>query len=48
MNSLKDILYKVSIRETVGDTDVQVGSIEFDSRKVGKSSAFVAVRGSEI
>lgn len=48
MNSLKDILYKVSIRETVGDTDVQVGSIEFDSRKVGKSSAFVAVRGSNV
>jgi UDP-N-acetylmuramoyl-L-alanyl-D-glutamate--2,6-diaminopimelate ligase len=38
----------VSIRETIGDTNLEVRSIEFDSRKVEKMSAFVAVKGSTV
>ncbi|MFL1013051.1 UDP-N-acetylmuramoyl-L-alanyl-D-glutamate--2,6-diaminopimelate ligase [Flavisericum labens] len=45
MKSLKDILYKVSINAVVGATNVTVGSIEFDSRKIQKDALFVAVRG---
>ena len=46
MNLLKDILYKVALRETIGDTDLEVSSIVFDSRKVESNSVFVAVKGS--
>jgi len=45
VKSLKDILYKVSINAVVGATNVTVGSIEFDSRKIQKDALFVAVRG---
>ncbi|WP_040473762.1 UDP-N-acetylmuramoyl-L-alanyl-D-glutamate--2,6-diaminopimelate ligase [Flavobacterium frigoris] len=43
---LKDILYKVAIESIKGSTDVAVGKIEFDSRKVEKNDIFVAIRGS--
>ncbi|SDX32904.1 UDP-N-acetylmuramoyl-L-alanyl-D-glutamate--2,6-diaminopimelate ligase [Flavobacterium degerlachei] len=43
---LKDILYKVAIESIKGSTDVAVGKIEFDSRKVEKNDVFVAIRGS--
>ncbi len=43
---LKDILYKVAIESINGSTDVAVGKIEFDSRKVEKNDVFVAIRGS--
>ncbi|MFI5131442.1 MAG: UDP-N-acetylmuramoyl-L-alanyl-D-glutamate--2,6-diaminopimelate ligase [Chitinophagales bacterium] len=42
---LQDILYKVSIRSVVGKTDIEVNDIQIDSRKVKKSSVFVAVKG---
>ncbi|MEZ4937196.1 MAG: UDP-N-acetylmuramoyl-L-alanyl-D-glutamate--2,6-diaminopimelate ligase [Crocinitomicaceae bacterium] len=48
MNALTDILYKVPIRETVGDMDQSVRSIQFDSRKVEKGDCFVAVVGATV
>ncbi|MFN8414918.1 MAG: UDP-N-acetylmuramoyl-L-alanyl-D-glutamate--2,6-diaminopimelate ligase [Cytophagaceae bacterium] len=42
---LKDILYRVSLQAVSGRTDIPIGSIVFDSRKVEQNSLFVAVRG---
>jgi UDP-N-acetylmuramoyl-L-alanyl-D-glutamate--2,6-diaminopimelate ligase len=46
VNSLKDILYKVSINVVIGSTDVQVNAIQFNSRAVEKNDVFVAIKGS--
>ncbi len=45
MTALKDILYKVAIEAVKGTTDVSVGKIEFDSRKIVSDDVFVAIRG---
>jgi UDP-N-acetylmuramoyl-L-alanyl-D-glutamate--2,6-diaminopimelate ligase len=45
VKNLKDILYKVSIDEVVGTTDVNINSVQFDSRKVVKNDLFVAQKG---
>ncbi len=48
MKVLKDILYKVSLTSTTGDMEVDVKDIVFDSRKAGKGSAFVAIKGTQV
>ncbi len=45
MKQLKDILYKVHLKEVVGSTAIEIAAIEIDSRKVSKSSVFVAIKG---
>lgn len=45
MKWLKDLLYGVSLKAVSGSTTVEIGAICFDSRGVGPSDAFVAVRG---
>ena len=45
MTELKHILYKVNINAVAGSTGIDVNSIQFDSRKVGKEDVFVAVEG---
>ena len=45
MKSLKDILYRVSIVEVVGSTDVAIKMVQFDSRKVSDNDLFVAQKG---
>lgn len=45
MKLLRDILYKVGIVNVVGKTNVAIENICFDSRKIGKLSAFIAVNG---
>ncbi|MBI4945583.1 MAG: UDP-N-acetylmuramoyl-L-alanyl-D-glutamate--2,6-diaminopimelate ligase [Bacteroidetes bacterium] len=47
MKLLKDILYKAGLVEVVGSTEISVSSICFDSRKAGKDSLFIAVRGTQ-
>ncbi len=47
MKLLRDILYKAGIDEVVGNTNLAVESICFDSREADKLSAFVAVRGTQ-
>lgn len=48
MKILKDILYKVSLVSTHGDMDSSVVQIAFDSRKVDKGTAFVAMKGTQV
>ncbi|NVK52743.1 MAG: UDP-N-acetylmuramoyl-L-alanyl-D-glutamate--2,6-diaminopimelate ligase [Flavobacteriaceae bacterium] len=45
MKNLKDILYKVSLEHIVGNTDVSVNAIQFDSRKIQQGDCFVAQKG---
>lgn len=47
MKLLKDILYKVSIQSVVGNTNVGINKIEFDSNKINKGDLFVAIRGTK-
>ncbi|MGO3156028.1 MAG: Mur ligase domain-containing protein, partial [Mesonia sp.] len=42
---LKDILYRVSIESVIGDTNVAIQNIDFDSRKISLNDVFVAIRG---
>lgn len=42
---LKDILYRVSLEAVVGNTNVAITNIQFDSRKVELNDVFVAIRG---
>ncbi len=45
MKPLKEILYGVRLSAVIGSTDVQVQSVQFDSRKLQQKDAFVAIRG---
>jgi UDP-N-acetylmuramoyl-L-alanyl-D-glutamate--2,6-diaminopimelate ligase len=42
---LRDILYKVAIESVSGSTDIAIGKIDFDSRKIETIDVFVAIRG---
>jgi UDP-N-acetylmuramoyl-L-alanyl-D-glutamate--2,6-diaminopimelate ligase len=42
---LKDILYKVAIEAVKGSTEIAIGKIDFDSRKMEQNDVFVAIRG---
>lgn len=46
MIKLKDILYKVAIEAVHGSTDIAIGKLDFDSRKIESNDVFVAIRGS--
>jgi len=48
VNSLRDILYKVSINAVSGNTSIQVNSIQFDSRLVVTNDVFVAIKGTVV
>lgn len=45
MSILKEILYKVAIEAVKGSTEISIGKIEFDSRKIEQNDVFVAIRG---
>src|SRR5690554_766360 len=45
MKLLQDILYQVGIKQVVGSTQIEVGSLVFDSRKAEPNCVFVAVVG---
>jgi UDP-N-acetylmuramoyl-L-alanyl-D-glutamate--2,6-diaminopimelate ligase len=48
MRLLKDILYKVSILEVVGDTNVSIDHLTFDSREIVGASCFFARKGTKV
>src|SRR5690606_8371329 len=48
MKVLKDILYKVSLVSTHGDMDCSVVQLAFDSRKVDRGTAFIAMKGTQV
>jgi UDP-N-acetylmuramoyl-L-alanyl-D-glutamate--2,6-diaminopimelate ligase len=45
MPTLQDILYKVNLRSVHGNLNTTVNDLQIDSRKVNKSSVFIAVKG---
>ena len=45
MRKLKEILSELEIRKCLGDTNIAVSGICFDSREAAPGNAFVAVRG---
>lgn len=47
MKVLKDILYKVSLTSSIGDMEVGVKEIVFDSRLVVQDAVFVATKGTQ-
>jgi UDP-N-acetylmuramoyl-L-alanyl-D-glutamate--2,6-diaminopimelate ligase len=42
---LQDVLYKVAIRSVAGNTGVEIGDVQIDSRKVKPGALFIAVVG---
>lgn len=48
MAEVRDILYNVRITSTVGDMNVDVKGIAFDSRTVRQDYLFVAVKGTQV
>lgn len=48
MKKLSDILYRVSLLEVSGTTDLTITSVCFDSRKVTAGSLFVATKGTAV
>jgi len=44
---LTDILRNVEVLEITGSENIEINSIEFDSRKAGKGSLFAAIRGTQ-
>lgn len=47
MKILKDILYKTNLVSVAGSTEVEIDTIQFDSRKAGKGAVFVAIVGTQ-
>jgi UDP-N-acetylmuramoyl-L-alanyl-D-glutamate--2,6-diaminopimelate ligase len=47
MRILNDILSNVSIIESVGNLEVEVNSLQIDSRKVTNSDCFIAIKGTQ-
>ena len=45
MKNLKNILYKVAVKEVYGNTDIDINNIQFDSRQVQDNDVFVAQKG---
>ncbi len=45
MKTIKELIVNIPVREIRGETDLEVSSIHFDSRKVTPDSVFVAVAG---
>jgi UDP-N-acetylmuramoyl-L-alanyl-D-glutamate--2,6-diaminopimelate ligase len=45
MAKLQDILYKVHIQSVAGKTDIEISSVQIDSRKAIAGTAFVAIKG---
>ena len=48
MNALKDILHGIPVRHVVGNLNVAIADLCFDSRKASPDSMFVAVVGTQV
>ncbi|WP_100614207.1 UDP-N-acetylmuramoyl-L-alanyl-D-glutamate--2,6-diaminopimelate ligase [Confluentibacter citreus] len=46
MIALKDILYKVTLNAVVGNTSVEIRTIDFNSKNIAENDVFVAIKGS--
>lgn len=45
---LRDILYTIPLKTVAGTTDLEITSIQFDSRKVEEGCLFVAIPGTQV
>jgi UDP-N-acetylmuramoyl-L-alanyl-D-glutamate--2,6-diaminopimelate ligase len=45
MKQLRDILYKTSILQVAGSTDIEINQLSIDSREVVKGTCFIAIKG---
>jgi UDP-N-acetylmuramoyl-L-alanyl-D-glutamate--2,6-diaminopimelate ligase len=48
MMLLKDVLYKVNLNAVIGDTNVTVNALQFDSRKIEQNDVFIAINGTVV
>ena len=48
MKLLKDLLYGVRIKDIVGNTQIAIESVCYDSRKSAKNALFVAIPGTQV
>lgn len=46
--NLKKILIGIRVQQNIGDLEIPINKIQFDSRKVGKGDVFVAVKGTQV
>jgi UDP-N-acetylmuramoyl-L-alanyl-D-glutamate--2,6-diaminopimelate ligase len=44
---LRELLYRVNIIKAVGNTNIEISDVQFDSRKVKKKGLFVAIKGTD-
>ena len=42
---LENLLYGINVLKTIGDIDIDILDIHFDSRKINTGSLFVAIKG---
>jgi len=48
LRKLDDILKGIEIIETIGSSDIEINTIQFDSRKVNTGDVFVAIKGTQV
>ncbi len=48
MRKLDDILKGIEINKTIGSSDIEINTIQFDSRKVNTGDVFVAIKGTQV
>ena len=48
MKLLKDLLYGVRLNEVVGNTQIAISNVCYDSREVTDNSLFVAIHGTQV
>lgn len=48
MRNLKDILYGVAIIEVIGDTNLSIKGLSFDSRKIEEGYCYIAQEGTQV
>ena len=48
MMLLKDILYKVNLNAVIGDTNMSVNALQFDSRRIKQNDVFIAIKGTVV
>ena len=47
MKTIKDLTSRIAIEQTIGSTDREISSVEFDSRKVTAGCMFIAICGTQ-
>jgi len=48
LEKLTDILEGVEVIQIIGSTDVEINSLQFDSRKVNDGDIFIAIKGTQV